>query len=642
MNNFIRKLPIKIKIILIIMLTSTLSLLLVGTAFIFFDQYHAKKDLILNVSAIGQLIADRSSAALAFQDARLAEENLAALGMKPAVDGAWILTRQNDEFARYGSVKLDTGLIKLVKRTDGSLFQRDHLIHIFPIKIGDEKIGSLIISRSLQDFRQRLQYYILFMIIVIAASWILALVLSARLQVFISKPLLHLAGLAKRIAINEDYSLRATKTRDDEIGFLEEAFNDMLDMIEAQNAERKKSEDTLRYERLLLRTLIDNVPDAIYTKDLDCRKTLANVADVKNMHANSEEEVLGKDDFDFHPRELAEKFYADDRMVIDTGVELLKREEYVIGEQGQQKWLLTSKLPLRDENGGIIGLIGIGRDITENKEAELRLKEYYDKLEFLVQERTLDLKIRTEELVRAKEQAESADRLKSAFLATMSHELRTPLNSIIGFTGILKQGRPGPLNEEQHKQLALVQNSARHLLSLINDVLDLSKIEAGQLRIIAEVFDLKAVVQKVMDINTPLADEKKLVFRASISPEVGEIQADRQRLSQVLVNLVNNAIKFTDQGMVSLVCSQESGWIVIKVIDTGIGIEADKIETLFKPFIQIDSGTTRKHEGTGLGLSISQRLMTLMGGNIQVESEFKKGSTFIITLPVNPKKIEDQ
>jgi len=480
LNQNIRSLPIKTKLVLIVMVITILCLLGTCTAFLLFDLYHAKKDLVTDITANGRLIADRSSAALAFNDVRLAEENLSALRTKPQIEHAWILNEQKEEFAKYGEDSMDPSLLPQMNGVSGSWFYKDRLFYYGTIFLDADPIGTIVLSRSMQDYRSRVNYYIIFMLIMVVISSIVALILSWRLQLYISRPLLHLAGVAKDIGVNKDYSIRAAKTNDDEVGLLVEAFNDMLGKIEDHDTKRKQSEETLRLERLLLRIIIDHLPDAIYTKDTQCRKTLANFADVINMGAGSEEQVLGSTDFDFHPKELAEKFYADDQLVMGLGEPLLNREEFVM-VNGRKKWLLTSKLPLHDINGKIIGLIGIGRDITESKEAASRLKEYYEKLESVVEERTSELKNKTEELERARDQAQSADRLKSAFLATMSHELRTPLNSIIGFTGILKQGRPGPLNEEQHKQLSLVQSSARHLLSLINDVLDLSKIEAGQL-----------------------------------------------------------------------------------------------------------------------------------------------------------------
>jgi len=245
---------------------------------------------------------------------------------------------------------------------------------------------------------------------------------------------------------------------------------------------------------------------------------------------------------------------------------------------------------------------------------------------------------RTDELVVARERAEEADRLKSAFLATMSHELRTPLNSIIGFTGILLQELAGPLNEEQHKQLTMVRSSARHLLALINDVLDLSKIEAGQLAIEHEAFDLREAIEQAVETVRPMADAKQVALEASIAPEVARVVGDRRRVEQVLLNLLNNAVKFTERGSVRLearaIPDEERPAIAVAVADTGIGIADEDLGSLFQPFRQIDTGLTRQHEGTGLGLTISRRLADLMEGRIEVSSRRGEGSVFTLVLPV--------
>lgn len=240
------------------------------------------------------------------------------------------------------------------------------------------------------------------------------------------------------------------------------------------------------------------------------------------------------------------------------------------------------------------------------------------------------------QLMAARERAEEADRIKSAFLAAVSHELRTPLNSIIGFTGILLQGLAGPLNEEQTKQLGMVQSSARHLLSLINDVLDISRIEAGQLDIHLEPFDVREVVEKVAKSIGPLAEKKGLRALTEVSPGVGTLTSDKRRVEQILLNLMSNAVKFTERGEVTLSCAVEERYVVFRVRDTGIGIEARDMPKLFAPFHQIDSGTTRQHEGTGLGLAISKRLTEALGGAIEVSSELGKGSTFKVSLPMEP------
>ncbi len=231
------------------------------------------------------------------------------------------------------------------------------------------------------------------------------------------------------------------------------------------------------------------------------------------------------------------------------------------------------------------------------------------------------------------EKAQEADRLKSAFLASMSHELRTPLNSIIGFTGILLQGLVGSLNEEQNKQLKMVQVSATHLLELINDVLDISKIEAGQLVTTEEKFNLRGSIEKVVNTIMPLAEKKGLKLSSEIEPDIGQITSDRRRVEQVLLNLINNAIKFTEKGEVRIISRIKGRCIETSIIDTGIGIKEEDIKYLFKPFQQVNTGLSRKYEGTGLGLAICKRLVEKLGGVINVKSEWERGSTFRFTLP---------
>ncbi|MCE5295855.1 MAG: HAMP domain-containing protein [Euryarchaeota archaeon] len=305
-----------------------------------------------------------------------------------------------------------------------------------------------------------------------------------------------------------------------------------------------------------------------------------------------------------------------------------------ISETGDLEHVVEIKDPkstgeIEDLSKSFKSMVGTIRAEKGAREQAIKeLESYRDHLEELVSARTSELEI-------AKEAAEAADRIKSAFLATMSHELRTPLNSIIGFSSILLQDMAGPLNDEQRKQLGMVADSSEHLLALINDVLDISKIEAGQMNLSKSPFDLPTSINKVVGIARPIAKKKNLDIEVDIAPGIGTYYNDSRRLEQVILNLLSNAIKFTDKGLVRIVCRQDAKDLTIKIIDTGIGIKQSDIEHLFKPFSQLDSGLTRQYEGTGLGLSICMKLVVLMGGSIDVESELGKGSTFIVRIPVS-------
>jgi PAS domain S-box-containing protein len=409
--------------------------------------------------------------------------------------------------------------------------------------------------------------------------------------------------------------------------------------------ERKRVETALQENRRqlavanqMLQMVMDTIPVRIFWKDTDLVYLGCNRLFAEDAGQKAPEEILGKTDYDMGWREQAELYRQDDMVVMRSGDSKLGYEEPQTAPDGKRLWLRTSKIPLRDINNHIVGILGTYEDITARKQAEEAIRELNVTLEHRVAKRTAELAV-------AKERAEEADRLKSAFLATMSHELRTPLNSIIGFTGIILQGLAGPLNGEQTKQLAMVQSSSRHLLALINDVLDISKIEAGQLEIRAEQFDLLASLEKVAALVKPLLDKKGLALRVVLSPNVGPVVSDQLRVEQLLLNLLNNAVKFTEQGEVTL----EAGLIKdytsphqgtpepavrLSVTDSGIGIKPEDMEKIFQPFRQIDSGLTRQHEGTGLGLTICRRLADLLGGEISAKSTWGEGSTFTFVLPL--------
>lgn len=276
--------------------------------------------------------------------------------------------------------------------------------------------------------------------------------------------------------------------------------------------------------------------------------------------------------------------------------------------------------------GSMADLVSLSMEVARRREAESALREAHGSLERKVEERT-------HALAEANERLKELDRLKSEFLATMSHELRTPLNSIIGFTGILRQELAGPLNAEQSKQLSMVQFSARHLLGLINDLLDLSRIESGKMEVVIEPVIIEEVVSQVVQSLLPIAEQKRLTLTALQADHTLTMLSDRKKLFQILLNLTNNAVKFTEKGGVRLEVTPGARDITFSVIDTGIGIKPESVANLFQAFRQVDGSARRVYEGTGLGLYLCKKLSSMLGGSIRAESEFGSGSRFTVILP---------
>ncbi len=370
-----------------------------------------------------------------------------------------------------------------------------------------------------------------------------------------------------------------------------------------------RAEHALDSERNLLRTLIDNIPDHIYLKDVASRFLLCNRAMVQRFGVGSQKDIIGRTDLDFFPKAVAEQFMADESEIVRSGEPLHEHEETRVDEQGNQRWTLTTKVPLRDKTGQLIGLVGIGRDITARKQ-EL------------------------EEMKHAQQAAEAASRAKSEFVANMSHEIRTPLNGIIGMTELTLDTE---LTQEQRENLDAVKLSADALLTVVNDILDFSKNEAGKLDLDDIEFDLPEVLEESVRTMALRADQKKLELLCHIDPDIPRLmRGDPARLRQIVLNLLGNAIKFTERGEVELRVEQEAihdvdAILHFRVRDTGIGIAAEKQKLIFDAFSQADGSTTRKYGGTGLGLTISRRLVTMMGGAIWTESEVGRGSTFHFT-----------
>jgi two-component system, sensor histidine kinase and response regulator len=369
----------------------------------------------------------------------------------------------------------------------------------------------------------------------------------------------------------------------------------------------KEIQDELNRSQAHYKALIENLPQNIYTKDLNGVFTYANQR-FCNTTKRSLSHIIGKTDFDFYPHALAHKYRYDDQRVIQTGKMIDVIETHSL-PSGDIIYVQVVKSPIRDESETIIGTLGIFWDVTAREKAEEQLKQ-------------------------AKEAAEAASKAKSNFLANMSHEIRTPMNGIIGMTELALDTN---LTDEQRDYLTMVRSSADTLLSLINDILDFSKIEAGKLEFIAVDFQLRDHLGDAIKTLAIKAEQKGIELLSHILPDVPDhLNGDPGRLRQIIVNLVGNAIKFTEEGEILVKASvieqtEQDVLLHFIVSDTGIGIAKDKQDVIFKAFEQVDSSSTREFGGTGLGLAISSQLVEKMGGKIWLESEEGQGSRFHFT-----------
>lgn len=501
--------------------------------------------------------------------------------------------------------------------------------------------------------------YLLFLFVIVLIIMVFSINLFFFNRNFID-PITRLNDDTKIIG-SGDLDHKAGMELDNEVGDLFRAFDSMVgnlkeitssrDEISREIAKRKKAEEEFRlaFEQ-------SGIGMAFFSPG---GRWLKVNPELCNILGYSESEMLKMDIQTItYPDDLELSLKYVDSMLKDSIKKYQLKKRY-IRKDGIIIWVKLTVSLVRDHAGKPLNFISQIEDITKSEEAEETIRKMTLKLEEKIKERTLDLensraslinllgdvnekseelKRTSAELMVSKERAEAADRLKSAFLATMSHELRTPLNSILGFTGILLLGLSGPINDEQTKQLNIVKNSANHLLSLIIDILDVSKIESGQLKVNITRFNMHQAIEDAVQSVKPLADNKGLALHVEVDTRAGEIESDQRRVEQIIFNLLANAIKFTEKGEVKVECTGSDGHVITRIIDTGIGIKPEDMDRLFKPFVQIDDGLSRCYEGTGLGLSICKSLVEMLGGKIYAQSEFGKGSVFTFTLPIKKEK----
>jgi PAS domain S-box-containing protein len=587
------------------------------------------------LASIAQIIGYNATSALDFQDQRDAETTLASVALERQVSHAWILDARGRVFAAYRreGAEAESPIVSMGvhQEVEGGRLTVSH-----PVLRDGKVIGAVVLRYDLDRFSTILLNHFPSVLLALVGGMGIALLLALRTQRTLSAPILDLVNASERIARMHDLSFRMPEERRDELGALYRAFNAMLADLQAREDERDQALTALRESEQKYRELVMLANSIIVRWSRDGRITFLNEFG-QRFFGYPESEILGRhvvgtivpetESTGRDMRPLMDRISADPQKFERNTNEALRHG-------GGRAWIDWTNKVVLDEQGQVAEVLSIGSDITDRVRVEAEVRRLHEDLKRHAVELEQRVQQRTGELAVAKERAESADRLKSAFLATMSHELRTPLNSIIGFTGLLSQGLAGPLNAEQAKQLRMVEGSGRHLLALINDVLDISKIEAGQIEIANASFDLRESIQKVIQTIGPLADKKRLPILVAVSADVGQVVSDQRRVEQILLNLLSNAVKFTETGSVRVAAETAAGVARIVVADSGVGIKQEDMGKLFQPFRQLDTGLARQHEGTGLGLAICRRLVERLGGTISVESEVGRGSTFSFTLPL--------
>ena len=397
---------------------------------------------------------------------------------------------------------------------------------------------------------------------------------------------------------------------------------------------RKQAEEERERVAADLRQLIDTANAPIFVVDIEGRVKEWN-RKMGEITGFAKDEVMGR----MLVEEIIEEDYrASFQDVLDkalVGDETSNFEMSLNTKDDERVLLLLGTTTRRDDSGAVVGVVSVGQDITLRKRVEEELVQERQNLEITVGQRTEVLRHSLSSLEAVNHQLQQADRHKRRFLSTMSHELRTPLNAILGFADLLKGKHYGPLNDKQSSYVEHIEGSGKHLLALINDLLDIAKIDAGQIEAHLEPFSLAAVIDSVTAMMTFKFQEKGLAFEVEATNQLEEpFIGDEKLCRQILFNLLSNAAKFTPEGgKVAVRAVVENGLVRISVSDTGIGIPLDQQEKIFSEFYQADDPSGRLQEGIGIGLALTRRQVELLGGEIWVESELSKGSTFTFTLP---------
>ena len=409
---------------------------------------------------------------------------------------------------------------------------------------------------------------------------------------------------------------RAVKDSNGNVVMFEGMLENITKRKTAEDA-RKRAQEDLQHERNLLRILIDNLPDLIYFKDAEGHYVLNNRAHLRSIGVEHQDEVLGKTTFDFNPPELAREYHEDEMHIVGTGQALYDKEEPALHKDtGEQRWHLTSKIPLLDSKGTVTGVVGISRDITERKDLQARVQDSLSALQA------------------SRESLSQLNAQKDRLFSVLSHDLRSPFTSILGFCEILITDGETLSETERKEFLTYIRDAAQRQLALLNRLLDWSRLETGRIKLDIQEIELNNLVKSCLSTHLGTSRQKEITLRSTL-PARTKIRGDQVLLMQVFNNLLSNALKFTPKGgviSVDLVEERDEEW-VLAVKDTGRGIPKDDLKKLFKVEEKYTRPGLDGEQGTGLGLSLVYEIVKQHNGSISVDSELGQGTTFTIRLP---------
>jgi len=632
LKRFFKPVSIKQKLMAIIMAVSLIGLGTVGASILINEFINLNKMQKVDLQVLADIVAETTSGYLLFKDNAGAYISLSAIRSKTQIVRAVLYDKNQQVFVTYLRDSGDSGISydQLKKESVSS----NTFYVVKAITIDNELVGYLYLESDDSLIKGFVIDSIIGLVFILVLGSLIAYILALKLQNIISNPIEHLTKTALKITQKQDYSLRAEKESDDEIGVLTDEFNKMLRKLEKRNTKLIESENKFR-------EVVEQSKDALYIMGEKGEFVDVNDAACKALgYKRSELLKMGVSDVDG---------VYNDRVEIGNLLKRLSKEKHIIVEsvhyrKNQESFPVEISLGYVSFEERQLILASV-RDITERKLVQESLRQTNELLEVKVNERTQELNAINKALENAKKKAEAASDAKSLFLANMSHEIRTPMNAVIGFTDLLSSS---DLNGQQAEYVKSIQSGSRNLLSLINDILDLSRIEAGKIKINFDKVFVRYLLKDIYQVFSVSAKEKGLLLSLSVDDAVPEvIKSDEIRLRQILFNLLNNAIKFTRKGEINIsaeykkVQGNDVGFImVLKVKDTGIGVPKSDQENIFKIFEQQDNQNTREFGGAGLGLAISTRLADKLGAEISLDSEVGKGSAFSLLLH-NPEIVEN-